>query len=687
MKFVSKGLITALVTIMLLITASAITLESVENANIADVNTLECAMLQGEMKPGYNIWTGTTEPLDFENVSIDDLSPLNDPEIVDTGDGTYGKALFLNNRGASIRFFAESFDSDRPMFLNYVAKTADQGGYIQARSENDKSLLTAWSWNVKNADWEYLSTKNGAHIKEFSKMSIPADMTGIIFGSTSVIDGEHKLYIDNLEMIPYYKVSYDLGAGTGALADEYFYADSYTLAADTASITAPQGRHFSHWVDQHGNVVEDTVTAVPGEDILLTAFYEYHIGAPGVNLLSGTPELQDFEACDISDFAFTNWKPAISSAAIVDDEKNGKSLCLTGHYTSMVISNIDCEAERPLYFVYDYKTVSRAPYILRLRANAVNGKDLAWSVTPNSDNWSTLPDQDGFRKIDVIAKGVASAGASMPDLYWGIAGTVTDNVYFDNAAIIPYYKVSYNLGAGTGALADEYFYADSYTLAADTASITAPQGRHFSHWKDQHGNVIKNTVTAVPGEDIELTAVYSEPIYTLPVASMRAATPQGIRIAGFISNDTKIEAEEYGFVVALDTSFDNEDYSTLTLANEEIAKVSVASYKKDEYDKYFIDASTSADAAFATFGNAAFDELGFYFTGVLVNVPENAKAYTSKIVCRTYVKISENYMYGEPVAKSVYEVAGAIKAKCEASGIPVPEYVLNAISVVEATNA
>mgnify|MGYP001771780383 CR=1 FL=1 len=49
MKFVSKGLITALVTIMLLITASAITLESVENANIADVNTLECAMLQGEM--------------------------------------------------------------------------------------------------------------------------------------------------------------------------------------------------------------------------------------------------------------------------------------------------------------------------------------------------------------------------------------------------------------------------------------------------------------------------------------------------------------------------------------------------------------------------------------------------------------------------------------------------------------
>lgn len=168
---------------------------------------------------------------------------------------------------------------------------------------------------------------------------------------------------------------------------------------------------------------------------------------------------------------------------------------------------------------------------------------------------------------------------------------------------------------------------------------------------------------------------------------MRVATPQGIRIAGFISNDTKIEAEEYGFVVALGTSFDNEDYSTLTLANEEIAKVSVASYKKGEYDKYFIDASTSADAAFATFGNAAFDELGFYFTGVLVNVPENAKAYTSKIVCRTYVKISENYMYGEPVAKSVYEVAGAIKAKCEASGIPVPEYVLNAISVVEATNA
>lgn len=640
----------------------------------------------GEIKPGYNIWTGTLSPLDFEDVVLDSLSPINEPEIVDSGDAEHGKALLLNNRGASICFISESFEADRPMFLNYTAKTTDQGGYIQACSKNDNKVLTQWSWDVQNSNWETMDIRSGSYLDYFTKMTLTPGMTGIVFGVTSVIEGEHGIYIDDLEMVPYYKVSYDLGDGTGTLADEYFYADTYTLTADVDSVTAPRGSFFSHWVDQHGNVVKDTVTAVPGEDVLLTAVYKYRIGAPGVNLLSGTPEVQDFEACDISDFAFTNWNPSISSAAIVDDENNGKSLCLTGHYTSMVISDIDCEAERPLYFVYDYKTVSRNAYILRMRANAVNGTDLVWSVTPGSDDWSTLPNQDGFRKIDVIAKGVASAGAEMPDLYWGISGTVTDNVYFDNAAIIPYYKVSYNLGDGNGTLADEYFYADSYTLAADTSDLTSSYGTAFSHWVDQYGNIVENTVTAVPGEDIELTACYHQPVHTLPVASIRVNTPQGIRVAGFVSADARTEVEEYGFVVALSTSFENGDYSTLTIDNDDIKKVAVPSYKKDSLDKIYVDARESADKAKDVFGEAAFDDLGVYFTGVYVGVPETLFAYTTEIVGRTYAKAGDTYYYGEPVSKSVYGVALSIKAKCEQENTEVPQYAIDAISFVESAN-
>ena len=173
---------------------------------------------------------------------------------------------------------------------------------------------------------------------------------------------------------------------------------------------------------------------------------------------------------------------------------------------------------------------------------------------------------------------------------------------------------------------------------------------------------------------------------TLQVASMRTGAPQGIRIAGFVSSEVKKSVDEYGFVIAREESFENEDYSVLTHANENITKVSQASYQKESIDTVFIDARESTNEAKETFGDAALDVFGTYFTGVLVGIPENAEYYTSALVARTYTKIGDKYYYGEPVVKSVYEVSLAIKAKCENEGIEVPEYALKVINVVETAN-
>ena len=689
MKFASKVLITAIVAIMLLMTANSVTIETAENANSAEASVLECNAVSLELKPGYNIWTGTTAPLDFENIDLSDFFPLNNPKIVETGDAQ-GKALYLNGTNTGIRYYSDFFDLNRPMYLNYTAKASSNNtAYVQAVAnlpEHNKTL-TEWSWNVTIDNWSILSEHAGNSYREqFVIMHMYENMTNIYFGANGHAT---EVYVDDLVMIPFYKVSYNLGEGIGYVDDEYFYDNEYTLTVDPAVITAPQGYEFSHWVDKNGNIVTNTVVPTPGEDIELTAVYKhikYPIGTPGINLLSGTSEIQDFENCDISDFTFTNWDPSISSATIVDDEENGKSLCITGQYTSMIISGINCEAERPLYFVYDYKTVSRAAYILRLRANAVNGTDLVWSVTPGSDNWSTLPDQDGFRKIDVTAKGVASVGDTMPNIYWGISGKVTDNVYLDNAAIIPYYKVTYMNWNGSAEIKSEYFFRDSagnimtsykpYGEDELSAAWEGPGNKIFVGWSEENNATTADASVSLAYKDIILYPVYidkTDAVKNIAGNEIRFDTVDGtvvssIRFKSAIAASEKNTADEYGFIVTRKTYLDtmaNKAASDETLEtdltfdfkyNGNPLFVSGAAYTTDDNGKITLDKCLGED------------ENGYsIFATVLTGIKNSDADQVNEVfVARPYVKFTKDgkqyVFYGETAENSLVKVAKTVDA-------------------------
>lgn len=180
-------------------------------------------------------------------------------------------------------------------------------------------------------------------------------------------------------------------------------------------------------------------------------------------------------------------------------------------------------------------------------------------------------------------------------------------------------------------------------------------------------------------EDIPEDEVSNNP-QTLDIAQMRTDVPQGIRVAGFVTDEIRESADEYGFIVSLDSSFTNKDYETLTFDNSQIKKVSTSAYVKGSKDLVYCD---SYDEAQTLFGDKAINDSGVYFMGICIGIPETATAYKTGLVSRPYVKVGNEYYYGDPIVKSVYEVAKAIKDECTQNSTTVPEFVAKVIEICE----
>lgn len=177
---------------------------------------------------------------------------------------------------------------------------------------------------------------------------------------------------------------------------------------------------------------------------------------------------------------------------------------------------------------------------------------------------------------------------------------------------------------------------------------------------------------------------------TLDVASIRTSEPQGMRFAGYVSTHTVdlFEADEYGFIVAADDCFVNGDYSELKFneSNQSSARVGNSNYRYISAPAYVRNSEInvgelltgkSAAELFTTLKSYTLDD-GYYFSAILTNIP--ASHYRDRIVARTYVKINGEYVYGEAVVRSIYEIAVQYR---EQYGENVPEYIENIISLVE----
>lgn len=76
-------------------------------------------------------------------------------------------------------------------------------------------------------------------------------------------------------------------------------------------------------------------------------------------------------------------------------------------------------------------------------------------------------------------------------------------VLYDNISFTPYYKVTYNAGAGTGAPADAWVLGSSYTVSS---TVPTRSGYNFLGWSKDGTNVI--TTVTLTNADVALTALW-----------------------------------------------------------------------------------------------------------------------------------------------------------------------------------
>ena len=148
---------------------------------------------------------------------------------------------------------------------------------------------------------------------------------------------------------------------------------------------------------------------------------------------------------------------------------------------------------------------------------------------------------------------------------------------------------------------------------------------------------------------------------TVQLASIRTATPSGLRVMGFTADDTKSASDEIGFIIARADAVTNVN-DLVFGANPKEGKANVndkgivyvfgSAYLKNSHDKIY--ALNSKDAGID--GDARYKDLeGYFFTAALVGI--TADKYDHNFICRPYIKSGSTYFYGKAITRNIREVA------------------------------
>lgn len=242
------------------------------------------------------------------------------------------------------------------------------------------------------------------------------------------------------------------------------------------------------------------------------------------------------------------------------------------------------------------------------------------------------------------------------DFYTSIGSKGDSSFVYDNIKL--YYKAPV-----TVTFADSTGYASSVPAVVkmqngdtlDLAAITCTSdnvAKCFDGWSyTDGGEVIAGN--PVIDENKTLYAVWSDKITpkSYSESSIRVTDPSGIRFKASVKNETKADEKttEYGFIVTTEAHLGTYSADYLTFEQKDVFCISGFNYG--------IDSTTgkNVDRIYAT------DEINTYFTVVLYGIPAKKENYEQNIVVRPYIKYDGTNCYGEPIVRSVLDVAEAIR--------------------------
>lgn len=218
---------------------------------------------------GLNLWTGNTSPFTFDDNLC--VSPTDENNGVLKLEAWRYTAF---DSGCSI-------EAHRPVELSFDYYS--EGGTLSVRlnQAGQSELANVWDYFVtQNNTWSRYSTKIVAADKNPNGRQNPAwsgSVAETLYNVYLQNWGTGVKYIDNLSVIPYYKVTYYANDTTDTVvATDYFLAESYKPGT---RITTPlrKGYNFKGWAKTPSGQPVDIVTAEVGKDIALYAVWEKHI--------------------------------------------------------------------------------------------------------------------------------------------------------------------------------------------------------------------------------------------------------------------------------------------------------------------------------------------------------------------------------------------------------------------------
>lgn len=539
-----------------------------------------------EVKPGLNIFTGTTSAYTFDGAEAD-ISGFNTSGVqvvTYPNDETGNKALAYTamHQYIAVKDFPVT-EADRPFDVKIDVDYTGQVRFMANASYNSELLnyadaiviygksagaLNQYSYTIKGTQTRSAGTGD-FFTDDYTGKPFP-NLYVYMFSNLAGGDGT-PTYIDDLSVIPYYAVKFDLCGGVGTADNEYFLQNAgttYTVLNDGSTFMKP-GYTFAGWSKTENGTADDIITSFTveeGKDMQLYAVWEenpddtkksielfdgetlrtFYAVEAGNNLILPEFETKDntlLEGWQTADGntvygynipvvrdhlkLYSVWeemetKPGINIFENGDFEKDGIVDIRPSNGRISIVTDTDgnriAEYERGSGYAsiqhyvkwehgrkYKISYRFKADYVAVTQVNLTFDKGanhLIGQRSPAANEWFSYETDYTYNNEDHAPHVLDAVNIYYNPNSANKGGTV----YYDDLVFIPYYKVTYNAGGGTGAPADEFFLGEKYTVSS---AVPVRPGFRFKGWSLKNGSVnAVSEVTAVPGEDITLYAIW-----------------------------------------------------------------------------------------------------------------------------------------------------------------------------------
>ena len=467
-------------------------------------------------------------------------------------------------------------------------------------------------------------------------------------------------------------VVYDLNAGTSLTAWDVSVTEKVAdVGADVPELYLP-GYSFVGWK----NDADEWVYTYPSTACTLKAVWE--TVKPGYNMLNGMTEKVDFEVggrkyLRVND---ASWTRSIERLTLDGKETAALKIGNMGIASPVFYAPVKLESDRKYTFVWDgYSENSAQSFFV-------------WNLYGEGENWHLpLGNQANANKqgkwytnqttTNVGCQATAADGKLVPMFFQYVFDKQTDGslaVYFDNFAVYPNYKITYQQSDGTQI--DDFALLDAagsflteYTPKAELLGSK----RYKIAGSDEVFDVTQPI--ALQNADITLVAVTDGyGVTTEKVFSYRAPSETvsaGIRFRANVSPLVRADAEEYGFMAAREDMLDGRELAFGSDAADTTYSADGRKFTGKTDDGVTYTGAVNYNLAGVDIIYRV-DESNDHtqFTCVLVNLD---KGYTSggthydnrydvRFTVRPYVKIAGKTYYGDCVTNSYHEIVAGEKA-------------------------